>query len=274
MSTLHLTNGDVAAESLRIALRQAGRNDRVQALRDDLAVGPLLGSDTAPYLRAEFWQRVLGDARRDCVREFDEQADVLAEIAAQPSPVIVWHAQSAGDQLMLRRVCYHLRDCPQRLHEVRLTIGALTGSGAPRRADHATSIGMFAPDLLKARLADAAPIPLLRIGRLAVEWQTLKQANAEIRRWHDNMFASGSYAQLDAIILEHAASSWQPAARVAAKLMTADTGLLVSDVIALWRLRELAASGRLRLRGDTAAAWQTLELSAVDDAPRGSLSPA
>ncbi|MEA3129237.1 MAG: hypothetical protein QOF46_1032, partial [Paraburkholderia sp.] len=58
MSTIHLTNGDVAAESLRAALRDAGRDDRVHALRDDLAVGPLRGVDDAPHVRADFWDRV------------------------------------------------------------------------------------------------------------------------------------------------------------------------------------------------------------------------
>ncbi|MFP3435692.1 DUF1835 domain-containing protein, partial [Paraburkholderia sp. SIMBA_061] len=39
MSTIHIANGDVAADSLRKALDQARRTDIVLALRDDLAVG-------------------------------------------------------------------------------------------------------------------------------------------------------------------------------------------------------------------------------------------
>jgi len=88
MSTIHLTNGDVAAESLRTALRETGRDDRVQALRDDLAVGPLRGIDDDPQVRATFWDRVSADTKRDFVREFREQAAALEAIA--PAKRISW----------------------------------------------------------------------------------------------------------------------------------------------------------------------------------------
>jgi hypothetical protein len=121
---------------------------------------------------------------------------------------------------------------------------------------------MFAPAVLQGRLSDAAPISVLRISRLALEWQEAKHANGETRRWRDNTFTSGSFADLDALILEHVTGDWQPAARVAAELMIAELCYLVSDSIVLWRFRELAATRRIKLRGD-ASAWRTLELSAA-----------
>jgi hypothetical protein len=264
MSTIHLTNGDVAAESLRTALLEAGRDDRVQALRDDLAVGPLRGIDDAPDVRADFWDRVSADTRRDFLREFRDQAAALDNIARGETNLVVWHGESAADQLMLRRVCYHLRNSPQRLNEVRLSIRDLTdpGAWAHSRKDCATSVGMFAPAVLQARLPDAAPISVLRISRLALEWQEAKHANGETRRWRDNTFTSGSFADLDALILEHVTEDWQPAARVAAELMAAELCFLVSDSVVLWRLREMAATRRIKLRGD-ASAWRTLELCAT-----------
>jgi hypothetical protein len=264
MSTIHLTNGDVAAESLRTALLDAGRDVRVHALRDDLAVGPLRGVDDAPDVRADFWDRVSGDTRRDFLREFSEQAAALENIARGEANLVVWHGESASDQLMLRRVCYHLRNSPQRLNEVRLSILDLTdpGAWAHSRKDRATSVGMFAPPVLQSRVQDAAPISVLRISRLALEWQEVKHANGETRRWRDNTFTSGSFAELDALIFEHVTEDWQPAARVAVELMTAELGFLVSDSIVLWRFRELAATRRIKLRGD-ASAWRTLELCAA-----------
>jgi hypothetical protein len=264
MSTIHLTNGDVAAESLRTALQDAGRDDRVHALRDDLAVGPLRGVDDMPEARASFWDRVSADTKRDFLREFRDQAAALGKIARDEANLVVWHGDSASDQLMLRRVCYHLRNSPQRLNEVRLSIRDLTdpGAWAHSRKDRATSVGMFAPAVLQGRLADAAPISVLRISRLALEWQEVKHANGETRRWRDNTFTSGNFADLDALILERATEEWQPAARVAAKLMTAELWFLVSDTVVLWRLRELAATRRIKLRGD-ANAWRTLELCAA-----------
>ena len=268
MSTIHLTNGDVAADSLRTALQQAGRDDPVLSLRDDLAVGPLRGADDTPEVRAEFWQRVTDGASRDgaprnFLGEFTEQATLLEQLAAADTQVAVWHGESAADQLTLRRVCYHLRNSPQRLNEVRLSIRDLTDPGAfaHSRPDHATSVGMFAPDVLQTRLPDVAPISVLRISRLALEWQEVKQTNGETRRWRGNTFTSGTFAELDALILEHASDAWRPAARIAAQLMVADLGFLVSDGLVFWRFRELAASGRVSLRGDPSA-WRALELRA------------
>ena len=264
MSIIHLTNGDVAAESLRAALAEAGLDDRVHAMRDDLAVGPLRGIDDGPDVRAEFWDRVSTDTRRDFLREFREQAAALENIARGEANLVVWHGESAADQLMLRRVCYHLRNSPQRLNEVRLSIRDLTdpGAWAHSRKDRATSVGMFAPAVLQGRLSDAAPISVLRISRLALEWQEAKHANGETRRWRDNTFKSGTFAELDALILDRITDGWQPAARIAADVMSAELHFLVSDTIVLWRLRELAAIRRIRLRGD-ANAWRTLELSSA-----------
>ena len=264
MSTIHLTNGDVAAESLRIALAQAGRDDRVQPLRDDLAVGPLRGVDDGPHGRAGFWERVSADTQRDFVGEFREQAAVLDELASSTANLVLWHGESASDQLMLRRVCYLLRNSPERLNEVRLSIADLADpqAWAHTRKDRATSVGMFAPDTLQTHLPDAAPISVLRISRLALEWQEVKQANGETRRWRDNTLTSSSFDELDALILERTTDDWQPAARVAAHAMTAELWFLASDSIVLWRMRELATQRRIHLRGD-AAAWRSLELRAA-----------
>ncbi|MGF6769874.1 hypothetical protein P3T18_002344 [Paraburkholderia sp. GAS199] len=264
MSTIHLTNGDVAAESLRTALSEAGRDERVLALRDDLAVGPLRGVDDGPDVRADFWERVIADTKRDFLREFREQASAQEKVARDDANLVIWHGESAADQLTLRRICYHLRNSPQRLNEVRLSVRDLTdpGAWAHSRKDRSTSVGMFSPDVLKARLPDAAPISVLRISRLALEWQEVKHANGETRRWRDNTFTSGSFAELDALILEQATETWQPAARVGAELMAAELGFLVSDTVVLWRFRELAATRRIKLRGD-ANAWRSLELCAA-----------
>lgn len=270
MSTIHITNGDVAADSLREALDQARRADIVLALRDDLAVGPLHGIDEAPQIRADFWRGVTGDTTRDFLAELEQQAKELKAVVDGTAHVVVWHGQSAADQLTLRRVCFHLRELPQRLNEVRLSIDDLTGdASAPlRRSDRATSVGMFAPDLLQKHLPEAAPVSVLRIGRLALEWQEVKLVDAELRRWHDETLTTGTFAELDALVLQYAVDGRQAAGRVAACVMAAHNGLLVSDKLVLWRMRELAAAGQLQLRGD-ADNWRSLEMHVT----RTTLSP-
>ena len=96
MSIIHLTNGDVAAESLRAALAEAGRDDRVHALRDDLAVGPLRGIDDGPDVRAEFWDRVSTDTRRDFLRELRIEVDPAVEAPPALAPLIDPNLHSCG----------------------------------------------------------------------------------------------------------------------------------------------------------------------------------
>src|ERR1700759_5621740 len=120
MSMIHVTNGDTAAESLREAWRLAGRDERVVALKDDLAIGPLKGVDDNQETRAAFWQQVLDQHKIDFIASLKEQDALLQGLVRSDAQVVVWHGQSASDQLTLRRVAYYLRNAPQRLNETRL----------------------------------------------------------------------------------------------------------------------------------------------------------
>ncbi|WP_063533683.1 DUF1835 domain-containing protein [Burkholderia sp. MSMB1589WGS] len=254
MSTIHVTMGGSAAASLRIALADAGRDESVVGLFDDLSVGPLRGADDTPDVRAAFWERAIGDVQQDWIAGLGDDFAKLETLAAGTGQVVVWHAHSVADQLMLRRVAYHLRNAPQRLNEVRLSSADIDDpqSWVRLRADQATATGIFSPARLLAKLPEAAPISVLRISRLALEWQEAKQTNAELRYWICNTFKSGHYADIDALVLEHAPDEWGPAARTVGAVMAfADHGhLFVGDVIAFWRCRELAAAGRIELQGD------------------------
>lgn len=116
---------------------------------------------------------------------------------------------------------------------------------------------------LQARLPDAAPISVLRITRLALEWQEAKFANGETRRWRDNTFTSSTWADLDALILEildtapptgQPGAPWLACEALGTALVRGGAGFAVGEPAVLWRLRELAAAGELRLRDDMCAA--------------------
>ncbi len=242
MKTIHITRGAPLANGLRAVLQQTGRTDHVIALDDDLTTGPLRGIDDTPDPRIEFWQRVDGTAPGAADEALQAGFAELVQLEEGNDHVVIWHSEGAADQLALRRVCYRLRNMPQRLNEVRL--GNAAGDGT-------------APETLGAlvaeRLPDAAPISVLRITRLALEWQEAKHANGETRRWRDNTFTSGSYAELDAQILDTvdaAEGAWQCATQIAGQLQPADTGFPVSPRVVQWRLRELGAAGSLRVRDD------------------------
>jgi len=254
MNTIHVTNGDCAADTLAKALRLAERDEQVIALRDDLAVGPLRDIDDSPLARAAFWRQV-SNSPSDLEHELQGQLALLGRLARGDGQIVVWHGQSAADQLTLRRVAYHLRNAPQRLNEAKLTHDDLfiATDGAPAervaRADHATAVGMFSPKQLLAKLSTAAPISVLRISRLALEWQEAKHSSAENRRLRDNMLVSGTWLDIDEALLDIAGGEWRPAREIVGEAMRARFDFMLTDAIGFWRCRELVTAGRLRIRG-------------------------
>jgi hypothetical protein len=125
---------------------------------------------------------------------------------------------------------------------------------------------MFAPAVLEAKLGNVAPLSLLRAGQLAQEWQAIKQAAGDTRIWRDDTFKHGTFAELDAIITAHARAEWRNVTRIAAELMAADIGFLVSDTIAFWRCRKAAEAGLVELSDKPAGypSWRTLQLRTPD----------
>ena len=112
MQYIHVVNGDIAGNVLRQALAQAARPDTVIVLRDDLAVGPLTDVDGAGVQRAQFWQRVAPNSGIDFSLEMRAALDQLQELKAGNTEIAIWHGQSASDQLMLRRVVFHMHQFP------------------------------------------------------------------------------------------------------------------------------------------------------------------
>ena len=137
---------------------------------------------------------------------------------------------------------------PQRLNEARLSIRDLPSTDADGPSGVAAAgtarrrSACSRPPELLAKLPSAAPISVLRISRLALEWQEAKHANGETRRWRDNTFTSGSFADLDALILEHVTADWQPARARRRRGDERRLRLSGQRLIVLWRCRELAAT--------------------------------
>ncbi|MFJ2995348.1 DUF1835 domain-containing protein [Pandoraea sp. NPDC087047] len=250
MNTIHVVCGDFAAQQLRAAMALAQRADPVLILRDDLAIGPVREIDENERQRAAFWQRVAPSAGRDYAGQLREELASLQRLAEGDNAVVCWHGDSASDQLTLRRVAFTLRNTPARLNEIVLRGSDLANSDPERR----TSVGMYSPEVLAERFARIAPISLLRIGRLSLEWRALKQVNTQVRRWVHNTFEGATFTEIDDQILTHAPVTWTPMAAFLGEMMSRVTGFFATDSFLLWRCRELGAAGRLALRGDTTAA--------------------
>jgi hypothetical protein len=248
MSYLHVVNGDSAAEVLTGALRAAGRAEPVLCLQDDLAVGPLDQIDDVPHTRANFWQTVLDADSEDLGTAFEAEASTIASLVDANTEVVVWHGRSAGDQLTLRRVAFHLRTTPERFNEIGLTVHELhpdrLGPGGQ------TAVALYSEDILRARLPTIAPVSVLRMSRLALEWQELKHVNSDVRRLFTDTFVGGPFSELDALIIEHLGDAWQPLNRFIGLIMVTNTGFYATDSVIGWRIRTLIDSGAVAVRGE------------------------
>ncbi|CAM2150276.1 DUF1835 domain-containing protein [Pararobbsia alpina] len=248
MSFLHVVNGDSAAEVLGRALAAAGRDEQVVCLHDDLAIGPLAQIDDAPRTRAAFWQTVLDADDEELGEAFEAEAASIGALGESGAEVVVWHGRSAGDQLTLRRVAFHLRAMPERFNEVGLTLRELDpahlGPGGQ------TAVALYSPDILRARLPAIAPVSVLRMTRLALEWQELKHVNSDVRRLFTDTFVGGAFCEVDALIIEHLGDSWQTLNRFIGSIMVTNTGFYATDTFVDWRIRTLVAAGVVAVRGD------------------------
>ncbi|MEW6316190.1 MAG: DUF1835 domain-containing protein [Pseudomonadota bacterium] len=256
MQYIHVVNGEVAGATLKQALAQAGRPDSVVVLRDDLAVGPLVDVDSVAMARSGFWQRVAPNSNIDFAAEMRDALASLADLRDATTEVAIWHGQSASDQLMLRRVAFHLHQSPQRINEVGMDVRELE---APNGQGPLTTIGMYSGARLARRFSTIAPVSVLRIGCLAYEWQQTVRENADTRLWKGNTLVPVSYGTVDEVILEHVPTDWASARDVVGSIMGAIDGLLASDWFVFWRCRELVGNGQLLLRGE-ADSLSTCEL--------------
>ncbi|VBD52252.1 DUF1835 domain-containing protein [Burkholderia pseudomallei] len=252
MKTIHITPNNSAAGSLLQAVGKPRRESLVFALWDDLTVGPLRDIDDTLGPRSE------ATSDSECLRHVYSSArwdfDLIQCITLTDVPIVIWHGPCADDQLKLRRLSYRLRDTPQRLFEVSLSSDDISpldrhhmGAGHPNLTRDALSVAYFTPETLRTKLASATPISAPRIEQLALEWQKIKEADAPWRRWRSNALENTDFEEPDARIVELATAEWQLARFVVGELMGT---FLVSDAIALWRVSEAGAAGRIELRGN------------------------
>lgn len=240
MNLIHIVNGDDAAHALGQALALAAPRDRIVVFRDNLTVGPLRSIDDSHDSRAAFWQRVHGGKLCERAEPLDEANAMLRQLVGEHDQVVVWHSPVVSDQLLLRRVAFHLREVPQRVNEVALSTGPDTSEVA---------LGARSPAEIVERLPQVSPISLLKLGRLAVQWQELKLSDCEVRCLRGNTFDSESFDHLDGRIVEALGEQWRSCAELASEL-----GLDAADSVVAWRCRALAEQGQATLATDGSAA--------------------
>lgn len=248
---LHLCCGDSAAEVIREGLNLP--ESAVLVLRDDLAVGPLGDVDSnRPDARAAFWHALLAEADREAIEtsgrlieQLAAEAATLLDLPDAAETIMIWHGSGAAEQLTLRRALWALRDAAVPIREVEVDRAA----AGHFRGDGMTAVAMLEPPRVPAAEATARPVDAGRRARLAAEWQRLRADSGGLRHHRDGIITTHPIDAHDAEILAAVGPDWMPAARVVGQPMGTITGFFATDAFVFWRLRQLAAQGRLEFEG-------------------------
>src|SRR5882672_7331415 len=92
MKTLHIAPGHSAAGSLRQAMRDAGRDERVLLSPDDLSCGPIDPDD--PSARAAWWATFYE------APEFEAEFTAFWDsVATTPDRLVVWLGRHSAHEL-------------------------------------------------------------------------------------------------------------------------------------------------------------------------------
>jgi hypothetical protein len=252
--TIHVVNGDNGASVLMQVLELPPEDIHVH--RDDLAFGPLHDvDDDQPIQRAAFWRLAAGPKHMiDFDRDLARESAKLEKLKESKRPVCIWNGQSASDQLMLRRLAWHLVGSTRAVSQVSLDARYLNDAPFGDK----TSIGLFQPAELRRAVMATRCLSQYQLSTWSGEWQEQKQQIADIRFWladendpSRRRFHGAPFDAIDLVILRHLPTGWEPAATALRRSMSLiDGGVFATDLIVWWRIRELASHGALQSEGD------------------------
>lgn len=231
----HLVLGDFAAEMLREVL---GHHADIRVHRDDLPIGPLADIDhISPWARVRFWDDVFP------LSSFDF-SDVLpagnAQLAALPAELTLWIGTSCGEALLLRRLAWWRQQTRQTFQLI-----IPDTQGQKSYVPHQMPLSL----MTAAQIASARPqcVSPARQQELAQEWQDIRQQNSMFRGWNGHSFSHLAADALDAELLACIQDYWLPCSQIAGQWIKASHDFFRSDVLAMWRLRCLAAQGAIEI---------------------------
>ena len=162
----------------------------------------------------------LADLGRD--ERWLDDSDIWARVRGSDVDVMLWHGPHPAERIFALRACWHLRDRPERLHEV-----ALHATGAKWRGG-----------IARTRVSDVAA--------RAKRWEELRSKSGDwIRALDgDDIIELPLTAFDDAILAE--ARTWTESKKVLGMILASNA---IGFALLTWRIRELVRDGSLESRG-------------------------
>jgi len=247
LSNIHIVFGPMAAESLEVGIRQAGREDRVACHLDNLAVGPINPPD--PQARTAWMIEEL-PLTEDCI---PDDAPFWQAALREDVRKVVWISRrSAPEFCGFLEWLWRLGDQPCEI--VDLT-DMRVGERRPFSLSHLDPEEIVDDGLLdRTSHLDA----IAREQHLGT-WRRLRIENAPLRVVGPNGIQSAQLSYFDAQLLSFAKTSWQKPARMIGGVMGEwvaperdynDPYFQAGDGVLAARIPVLVAQGLLEGRGN------------------------
>jgi Protein of unknown function/Domain of unknown function (DUF1835) len=252
---LHIVFGESAGGTLRLALREAGRDDEVLSFNDDLSFGPI--HPPVPVTRAA-WARAELHFPDNALTALYDETEKFWHIARSVQERIVWFSRH-----LAREFCGFLELVSQ-MSRQSYTVIDLTGLTIPHRMPDGTrvnrailSLAELNPEIVRENaLWDwAAPLSAEEGERYSRLWKRLSDENAPFRVVEGDAVTSASIEVYDDLLLSCLTRDWCRAARTIGDAMTRGLGdprYQAGDLVLFGRLRKLIDAGKVESRGDLA----------------------
>lgn len=253
---LHVVFGESAGGTLRLALRQAGREDEVISFNDNLSFGPI--SPPVPAARAA-WARSELYFPAKATAALDEQLTRFWPTVRSAQKHVVWFSRRSAREfcgflelvLQMGRRSYQVVD----LTGVEIPCQTYGGAAASRPT---LNLAELSPDEVRenALWDRAVPLSAEERQRYRRAWQSLRYANAPFRVVEGDSVISASIGIYDDMLLSCMTADWRRAALIIGEAMarnSCDPRCQAGDLVLFGRLRKLVGAGKLEARGDLAA---------------------
>jgi hypothetical protein len=246
---LHLTSSAPAREHVEELLEKLGRNERVFELPDAMPnEGPLHDIDADGPSRAAWRRRILGAEAEALPPGVFDDVPLWRSIVADDANVVLWHGPHPAERILSLRGCWHLRDQPQRVHEVVLRTKSKSWPSGESRPGFYDSVSLASRDDLARGFAACVRVSTEEVVRRAARWESVRDVPGDwIHHIDGEDLVKRPVSVYDDEVVEACRSEWTRARLVFARVLANNpTGLWVLG----WRIRVLVEAGVLESRAD------------------------
>jgi Protein of unknown function/Domain of unknown function (DUF1835) len=254
-SVLHIVFTPSGADSLRQALKNAGRDDEVISFFDDLSLGPINPPDSS--LRSKWVENELGRTEWDDITAESER--FWSEALSLEYRKVAWLSRrSAMEYAGFLEWVWRLGDVACELVDLtEVTISRPPQHGPALPPAPAPCVGLLSPDTIgKNDLWDLAePLQMAVRDRYRDLWRQLRKENAPLRVLAGDTFVSAPISFFDSLLMSHVTDDWRKVAKIVGLVLAAQMDKRIfqtGDIFLAARINALAESSRLEIRGKSA----------------------